>query len=246
MLRSPAVLLVMMALPACSVLEGAQTWGEHTECSAESLKGHLATRTWCDTEWRTWHAEGQAASAGRVVDGVHLPAHTMWWSNGQVAGRIDGTTMRVYDENGVEQKVGVGVVREDGRLALACPENTESHEKIEEGGHRRSWCGSADGTVHGRMVTYYPDGSVESVQTYVDGVRHGPFEAYHVGGPKEPGPEQSIGPLWIRGAHANDKKHGPWLKFDAAGHVYQASIEPEWQDHTPVDTWIRRSVTADE
>ena len=51
----------------------------------------------------------------------------------------------------------------------------------------------------------------------------------------------AVGPVWVRGAYANGKKHGPWLTFDKAGKVFQPAVEDAWKDHTPVRTWVQQT-----
>ena len=240
MLRSSALILL---LAACAVADEDATWGE-LACSGE-VQGSLETRTWCDGEWRTWHAEDKAASAGRIVDGVHQPAYAMWWPDGKPASEVKGSEVVMYDVAGEEQ--GKDPALPAGADACDFDEAARRLDITSEAGHRRVLCEQEvlnDAPVpegegkplHGRMTTFYADGSVESVQFYVDGERHGPFEAYHPGGSAG-----AVGPVWVRGAYANGKKHGPWLTFDKAGKVFQPAVEDAWKDHTPVRTWVQQT-----
>lgn len=218
MTRSSAWMLVMLA--GCALGEDKATWGT-LDCGSDPVQGHLATRMWCGDQWRTWHDEDQAASAGRIVDGVHQPAHTMWWPSGKVAGKLEGDVMTVFDESGAP----VATQPWSGGSPVACP-GTRKDETLETG-HRKVWCVDAEDRPVGRMVTWRADGSVEAVQHWADGVRHGTFEAYH--------PD---GDLWIRGEFVAGKKHGPWLTWDGTGKIHQDALEPDWVDHTPTNGWI--------
>jgi len=214
MLRSSALILLLAS--GCAVSEGERpTWGE-LACEGK-VQGDLHTRTWCPgTEWRTWHAKDQAASAGFIVDGVHLPPHTMWWPDGRLASTVEGETLSMYDERGAQDQEPVGqtMVTDKARRVLPCPPNAGLLDTTADSGHALEVCGPGEEGPHGRKVSYYQDGSVESVQYYVHGKRHGPFEAYHPGGSAG-----AVGAVWIRGAFAADKKHGPWLTFGPDGTV---------------------------
>lgn len=225
MLRSSVVLLLLAS--GCAAEEAEKTWGE-LACEGKP-GGHLATLTTCGGEWRTWHKEGQAASAGRIgPKGELLPAYAMWWPDGTVAGRLEGGVMKAFDESGDEH----GSAAWGSQGPEACPGGTVKDETLESG-HRKVWCADADGKEHGRMTTLRADGSVEGVQFWVHGKRHGPFEAFHPNGR-----------VWIRGDYATGKRHGPWHTWTGGGKVYQAAIEADWADHKAQDSWISISPKA--
>lgn len=215
---------LLAGLAGCAAAEADKTWGAHT-CPEAEQQGHLATVTWCGDEWRTWHAKGQAASAGTMSNGVFGPATQMWWPDGTVGAKLDetGTTMAIVDES--QAPWGTQEWDREG-MPLACPAQHESKQATLDSGHTKTWCEAKD-KVSGRLTTRYASGSVESVQHWVAGQLHGPMTAYH--------PDGSV---WIRGEYLAGKKHGPWHTWDKSGTVYQQAAEPEWADHSPGQHWL--------
>jgi hypothetical protein len=64
----------------------------------------------------------------------------------------------------------------------------------------------AGGKRNGEWSSYFPNGTIRSRATFVDGVREGPTKVYH-----------ENGLLYYSGQYHRDKQVGEWLFFDAQG-----------------------------
>ena len=88
------------------------------------------------------------------------------------------------------------------------------------------------GRRHGVWSFYYPNGQLQSQQSYAMGTRHGTWKAYlpsaviqetkeYVGSRLE-GPYTSYHPngqVYFTGMYSADSRNGKWVKYDAQGHL---------------------------
>ena len=68
---------------------------------------------------------------------------------------------------------------------------------------------------HGEFRAFYPDGTLASEGSYVDGKENGPWKDFH-----------DNGKLAAEGAYAGGKEHGAWIYYATDGSV-EETIEYE-------------------
>jgi len=142
------------------------------------------------------------ASEGEYVDGILHGPYRAWFKGGTKAQmeldthKGDGK-VTVRDEQGTDL---FKVAYSNGQ-PIRCP-GTEKGDRTTE---RVVWCESdkdGESVKHGRLVTYYGNGDIESMMWYAHGELQGRFTAFH-----------DDGSPWIEGEYINGKRHGHWVTW---------------------------------